>query len=161
MPARTKHGGAWMNAYVPQNGLTGKKPAVGIHLNVTKPLDGQPTLLSHDEVNTLFHEFGHALHGMFSAVKYPKFAGTRVPRDFVEYPSQVNEVWMFWPEVLEHYARHHETGDRPPQEVVDRLHAAERFNKGFATVEYLAATLLDLAWHTLDTERAEAVTDVV
>ena len=108
-----KRGGAWMNAYVPQNGLTGSKPVVGIHLNVTKPADG-PTLLSHDEVNTLFHEFGHALHGMFSAVKYPKFAGTRVPRDFVEFPSQVNEMWATWPEVLKHYARHYQTGDPIP-----------------------------------------------
>src|SRR5262245_61915202 len=104
-----KRGGAWMNAYVPQNGLTGSKPVVGIHLNVTKPADG-PTLLSHDEVNTLFHEFGHALHGMFSAVKYPKFAGTRVPRDFVEFPSQVNEMWATWPEILKNYAKHYQTG---------------------------------------------------
>ncbi|MEU7866261.1 M3 family metallopeptidase [Dactylosporangium sp. NPDC049140] len=157
----SKRGGAWANALVPQARLFGTSPVVCNNLNVNRAPDGEPTLLTLDEVRTLFHEFGHALHTLFSSVQYPKFAGTRVPRDFVEYPSQVNEVWMFWPEVLENYARHHETGARLPQEVVDRLDAAERFNKGYATVEYLAATLLDLAWHTLDAERAEAVTDVV
>jgi peptidyl-dipeptidase Dcp len=94
-------------------------------------------------------------------VHFPKFAGTRVPRDFVEYPSQVNEVWMLWPEVLANYATHHRTGEPLPQDVVDRLQAAEQFNKGFATTEYLAATLLDLAWHTLTVEEASAVTDVL
>nr|BFE65785.1 M3 family metallopeptidase [Dactylosporangium thailandense] len=157
----SKRGGAWANALVPQARLFGTSPVVCNNLNVNRAPEGEPTLLTLDEVRTLFHEFGHALHTLFSSVQYPKFAGTRVPRDFVEYPSQVNEVWMLWPEVLEHYARHHVTGDRLPQEVVDRLQAAEQFNKGFATVEYLAATLLDLAWHTLDVEAAAAVTDVV
>jgi peptidyl-dipeptidase Dcp len=144
-----KRGGAWMNAYVPQNGLTGDKPVVGIHLNVTKPADGEPTLLSHDEVNTLFHEFGHALHGMFSAVKYPKFAGTRVPRDFVEFPSQVNEMWATWPEVLQHYARHYQTGEPIPQALLDKVEAAKKFNQGYATTELVAANVIDQAWHQL------------
>jgi peptidyl-dipeptidase Dcp len=144
-----KRGGAWMNAYVPQDGLTGDKPVVGIHLNVTKPAGGQPTLLSHDEVNTLFHEFGHALHGMFSAVKYPRFAGTRVPRDFVEFPSQVNEMWATWPEVLKHYARHYQTGEPIPQALLDKVEAAKKFNQGFATTELVAANVIDQAWHQL------------
>ncbi len=144
-----KRGGAWMNAYVPQNGLTEAKPVVAIHLNITKPADGQPTLLSHDEVNTLFHEFGHALHGMFSAVKYPKFAGTNVPRDFVEFPSQVNEMWATWPEVLEHYARHYQTGEPIPQALLDKVEAAKKFNQGFATTELVAANVIDQAWHQL------------
>src|SRR5205085_5248194 len=114
---------------------------------VTKPADGQPTLLSHDDVNTLFHEFGHALHGMFSAVKYPKFAGTRVPRDFVEFPSQVNEMWATWPEILKNYAKHYQTGAPIPQALLDKVEAASKFNQGFKTTEYLAATLLDQAWH--------------
>jgi peptidyl-dipeptidase Dcp len=144
-----KRGGAWMNAYVPQNSLTGTKPVIAIHLNVTKPADGQPTLLSHDEVNTLFHEFGHALHGMFSAVKYPKFAGTRVPRDFVEFPSQVNEMWATWPEVLKNYAKHYQTGAPIPQALLDKVEAAKKFNQGYATTELVAANIIDQAWHQL------------
>jgi len=144
-----KRGGAWMNAYVPQDGLTGNKPVIAIHLNITKPADGQPTLLSHDEVNTLFHEFGHALHGMFSAVKYPKFAGTRVPRDFVEFPSQVNEMWATWPEVLKHYARHYQTGAPIPQALLDKVEAAKKFNQGYSTTELVAANVIDQAWHQL------------
>lgn len=144
-----KRGGAWMNAYVPQNGLTGDKPVVAIHLNVTKPTDGQPTLLTHDEVNTLFHEFGHALHGMFSAVKYPKFAGTNVPRDFVEYPSQVNEMWAIWPEILKNYAKHYQTGAPIPQALLDKVDAAKKFNQGYATTELVAANVIDQAWHQL------------
>jgi peptidyl-dipeptidase Dcp len=97
----------------------------------------------------LFHEFGHALHGLFSSVRYPRFSGTKVPSDFVEYPSQVNEMWALWPEVVGRYAIHHETGERMPQELVDRLLAARKFNQGFATTEYLAAALLDQAWHRL------------
>ncbi|MGI5236877.1 M3 family metallopeptidase [Dactylosporangium sp. CA-139066] len=157
----SKRGGAWANALVAQSRLFGTAPVAVNNLNINRAPDGEPTLLTLDEVRTLFHEFGHALHTLFSQVYFPKFAGTRVPRDFVEYPSQVNEVWMLWPEVLEHYALHHRTGERLPQEIVDRLQAAEQFNEGFATTEYLAATLLDLAWHTLSVEEAEAVDDVV
>ncbi|MEU0555348.1 M3 family metallopeptidase [Dactylosporangium sp. NPDC006015] len=157
----SKRGGAWANALVPQSRLFGTAPVVVNNLNINRAPEGEPTLLTLDEVRTLFHEFGHALHTLFSQVHFPKFAGTRVPRDFVEYPSQVNEVWMLWPEVLANYATHHRTGEPLPQPVVERLQAAEQFNKGFATTEYLAATLLDLAWHTLTVEEAEAVTDVL
>jgi peptidyl-dipeptidase Dcp len=143
-----KRGGAWMNNLVDQSFLFGEKPVVVNNLNITKPAEG-PTLLSYDEVNTAFHEFGHALHGLFSQVRYPRVSGTQVPRDFVEYPSQVNEMWVTWPEILESYARHHETGEPMPAELVEKLKAAEKFNQGFKTVEYLAATLLDWAWHKL------------
>jgi peptidyl-dipeptidase Dcp len=143
-----KRGGAWMNAYVPQNSLTGTKPVVAIHLNVFKPESG-PTLMTHDEVNTLFHEFGHALHGMFSNVRYPKFAGTRVPRDFVEFPSQVNEMWATWPEVLKHYAKHYQTGEPLPQALLDKVEAAKKFNQGYKTTELVAANVIDQAWHQL------------
>jgi peptidyl-dipeptidase Dcp len=145
----SKRGGAWMNAYVSQNGLLGTKPVVANHQNIPKPPPGQPTLMTMTEVNTMFHEFGHALHGMFSNVKYPRFSGTRVPRDFVEFPSQVNEMWATWPEVLANYAKHHETGEPIPQELVDKVLAAEQFNQGYATTEYLAASILDQRWHQL------------
>ncbi|MEP7364716.1 MAG: M3 family metallopeptidase [Acidobacteriota bacterium] len=144
-----KQGGAWANAYVPQSTLTGDKTVSGIHLNVPKPPEGQPTLLTHDEVETMFHEFGHALHSLFSDVKYTRLS--RVPRDFVEFPSQVNEMWMTWPEVLRHFAVHHETGKPMPKELLEKIQAAENFNQGFKTTEYLAATVLDQAWHQLKT----------
>ena len=145
----SKRGGAWMNAYVSQSHLLGTSPVVGNHLNVPKPPDGEPTLLTFDEVTTMFHEFGHALHGFFSDVRYPYFAGTSVPRDFVEYPSQVHEMWATWPEVLRNYAVHHETGEPMPADLLDRVLATQQFNQGFATTEYLAASLLDMAWHQL------------
>ena len=145
----SKRGGAWMNSYVPQSGLFGFKPVVANHLNIPKPPAGEPTLLTYDEVRTAFHEFGHALHGMFSTVKYPRFSGTSVPRDFVEYPSQVNEMWMIWPEVLKNYAKHYKTGEPIPQPLLDKIVAAEKFNQGFKTTEYLSASLLDQAWHQL------------
>ena len=146
----SKRGGAWMNAYVQQSGLFGSKPVVANHLNIPKPPEGEPTLLTHDEVKTAFHEFGHALHGMFSNVKYPRFSGTSVPRDFVEYPSQVNEMWATWPEVLQHYALHYKTGEPMPQALLDKVMAAEKFNQGYKTTEYLSATILDQAWHQLN-----------
>src|SRR4026207_415108 len=146
----SKRGGAWMNAYVQQSGLFGTKPVVANHLNIPKPPPGEPTLLTHDEVRTAFHEFGHALHGMFSKVKYPRFSGTSVPRDFVEYPSQVNEMWATWPEVLKNYAKHYKTGEPIPQALLDKVIAAEKFNQGYKTTEYLSATLLDQAWHQLN-----------
>ncbi|MCW2878758.1 MAG: dcp [Sphaerisporangium sp.] len=146
----SKRGGAWMNSLVKQSALEGTRPVVVNNLNIVKPPAGEPTLMTWDQVNTMFHEFGHALHGLFSAVQFPRFSGTAVPRDFVEYPSQVNEMWAVWPEVLANYARHHETGEPMPQDLVDRMLEAQKFNQGFATVEYLAATLLDWAWHTLD-----------
>lgn len=146
----TKRGGAWMNSLVEQSALLGNKPVVINNLNISKPPAGEPTLLTLDELRTTFHEFGHALHGLFSNVTYPRFSGTAVPRDFVEYPSQVNEMWILWPEVLANYARHHLTGEALPQDTVDRLNEFRLWGEGFATTEYLGAALLDLAWHVLD-----------
>ncbi len=149
----SKRGGAWMNAYVSQSNLMERKPVVANHLNITKPTSAdQATLLTFDEVTTMFHEFGHALHGMFSNVKYPSFAGTSVPRDFVEYPSQVNEMWSIWPDILKNYAVHYETGEAMPQELLDKVLATQKFNQGYATTEYLAASLLDQSWHQLKPE---------
>ena len=145
----SKSGGAWMDVFVEQNGLTGTKPVVFNVCNFTKPADGQPALLSFDDVTTMFHEFGHALHGMFSNVKYPSIAGTNTSRDFVEFPSQFNENWALEPSVFAHYAKHHETGEPMPQALVDKIVKARAFNQGYATVEYLAAALLDQAWHQL------------
>ena len=156
----SKRGGAWMNDLVAQNTLLDQPVVVVNNLNVPKPAAGEPTLLTFDEVNTFFHEFGHALHGLFARVTYPKLAGTNVFRDFVEFPSQVNEMWMLWPEVLEKYAIHYETGEPIDADVVQRIRDSETFNEGFATSEYLAAALLDQAWHTLSKEEAAAVTDV-
>ena len=144
-----KRGGAWANAWVPQSKLLGTKPVIANNLNIAKPAAGEPTLLTYDEVRTTFHEFGHALHGMFSDVKYPRFAGSRVPRDYVEFPSQVNEMWMAWPEVLANYAKHYQTGAPMPKELLDKVQASQQFNEGFRTTEYLAASLLDQAWHQL------------
>ncbi|SFM76395.1 M3 family metallopeptidase [Rugamonas rubra] len=144
-----KRGGAWMNAYVSQSKLMGTRPVVANHLNIPKPADGEATLLTYDELRTLFHEFGHALHGMFSDVTYPRFAGTRVPRDFVEFPSQVNEMWSVWPEVLGNYAKHYQTGAAMPKELLDKVVASKKFNEGFRTTEYLAASIVDQRWHQL------------
>jgi peptidyl-dipeptidase Dcp len=154
----SKRGGAWMNSLSVQSALLGYPSVVTNNLNVPKPAAGQPTLLSYDEVTTLFHEFGHALHGLFARVTYPKFGGTNVFRDFVEFPSQVNEMWMLDPDVLAHYAVHHTTGEPMPREFVDKLQASSSFNEGYATSEYLAAALLDQAWHTLTADTT--VTDV-
>ncbi|MES2129470.1 MAG: M3 family metallopeptidase [Pseudomonadota bacterium] len=154
-----KQGGAWMNEYVSQASLMGTHPVVANHLNIPKPPAGEPTLLTFDEVRTAFHEFGHALHGMFSNVKYPRFSGTNVPRDFVEYPSQVNEMWAVWPEVLANYAHHYKTGAAMPKELLDKVIAAKKFNQGFLTTEYLSASLLDQSWHQLTP--AQIPTDVL
>ncbi|WP_017614596.1 M3 family metallopeptidase [Nocardiopsis salina] len=144
----TKQGGAWMHNLVDQSFLLGDRPVVVNNLNIARPVSG-PTLLTWDEVETAFHEFGHALHGLLSAVRFPLVEGTSVPRDFVEYPSQVNEVWATEPAVLERYARHYETGEPVPAELVSALERANRFNQGFSTFEYLAAALLDWQWHRL------------
>lgn len=156
----TKRGGAWMNSIVSQSRLRGTLPIVVNNLNVPKPAAGKPTLLTLDEVTTLFHEFGHALHGLFATVTYPHFAGTNVFRDFVEFPSQVNEMWIYWPEILDAYARHADTGEPLPRDVVEKLQASEAFNQGFATSEYLAASWLDQAWHSLTAEQAASEIDV-
>lgn len=154
----SKRGGAWMNSLIAQSTLLDHPVVVTNNLNVPKPAAGEPTLLSYDEVNTFFHEFGHALHGLFARVTYPKFAGTNTYRDFVEFPSQVNEMWMLWPEVLANYAVHHETGEVMPQEFVDKITASSAFNEGFKTSEYLAAAILDQAWHVIGADAA--ITDV-
>jgi peptidyl-dipeptidase Dcp len=154
----SKRGGAWMNPLVSQSRLLGTSAVVVNNLNVPKPAAGQPTLLTYDETTTLFHEFGHALHGLFAEVTFPKFAGTNVFRDFVEFPSQVNEMWVLWPEVLAHYARHVETDEAMPAELVDRLRSSTTFNEGFKTSEYLAAALLDQAWHRITAD--DHVTEV-
>ena len=156
----SKRGGAWMNAYVSQSELTGDLPVVANHLNITKPASG-PTLMTWDEVTTMFHEFGHALHGMFSNVKYPYFSGTSVPRDFVEFPSQVNEMWADWPSVLAHYAKHHETGAAMPQELLDKVLATSKFNQGFATTEYLGAAMLDQSWHQIGVDKVPVADGVM
>ena len=154
----SKRGGAWMNPLVSQSSLLDSPAVVVNNLNVPKPAAGEPTLLSYDEVSTFFHEFGHALHGLFARVTYPKFAGTNVYRDFVEFPSQVNEMWMLWPEVLANYAVHYRTGEPMPQALVEKLRASSAFNEGFKTSEYLGAAHLDQAWHSITAETV--VTDV-
>jgi peptidyl-dipeptidase Dcp len=148
-----------MNAYVGQSKLLGTQPVVANHLNIPKPANGEPTLLTYDEVRTAFHEFGHALHGMFSNVQYPRFAGTRVPRDFVEFPSQVNEMWATWPDILNNYAKHYQTGAPMPKELLDKVLAAQKFNEGHRTTEYLAAAILDQKWHQLSA--SQVPTDVL
>jgi len=155
----SKHGGAWMNNLVDQNFLFNQLPVVVNNLNIPKPPAGQPTLLTFDEITTLFHEFGHALHGLLSKVTYIRTSGTNVERDFVEFPSQVNEMWILWPEVVQNYARHYETGEKLPQEWIDNLEASKSFNEGHATTSYLAAAILDLAWHEI--EEGQNISDVV
>ena len=157
----SKRGGAWMNSYVSQSKLSGNLPVVANHQNVAKPPKGEPTLMSFDEVITMFHEFGHALHGMFSNVSYPYFSGTSVPRDFVEYPSQVNEMWAVWPSILKNYAIHYETGEPMPQELLDKLLETQKFNQGFATTEYLAASILDQALHQLNESEIPSAEDLI
>jgi len=154
-----KRGGAWANALVGQSTLLKTKPVIANNLNIAKPAAGEPTLLTYDEVRTTFHEFGHALHGMFSNVKYPRFSGSRVPRDYVEFPSQVNEMWMAYPEVLANYAKHYQTGAPMPKELLDKVQASQQFNEGYRTTEYLAASLLDQSWHQLSA--AQIPTDVL
>lgn len=147
-----KRGGAWMHNLVDQSHLLGQRPVVVNNLNITRPAPGEPTLLTWDEVITAFHEFGHALHGLFSDVRHPSLSGANVPRDFVEYPSQVNEMWARDPEVLARYARHHVTGEPMPTEILDALLASAQYGEGFATTEYLGAALLDQAWHQVTPE---------
>lgn len=152
----TKRGGAWMNSIVDQNYLLGQKPIVINVLNLTPAPAGEDVLLTLDEVETLFHEFGHALHGMLSSVVYPLFSGTNVPRDFVEFPSQFNEMWALHDDTLPVYT-HNAAGETIPSELVHKVRAAQQFGQGFATVEYLAACVIDMAWHTLTHEEALAL----
>ena len=153
----SKRGGAWMNNLVDQSHLLGKLPVVVNNMNIPKPADGDPALMTLDEVNTLFHEFGHTLHGLLSDVHYPRFSGTSVERDFVEFPSQVNEMWMLWPEVLQNYAVHYKTGEKLSLDWVEKLTAAEGFNQGFETTHYLQAAILDLALHSQESTPEDLV----
>ncbi|MFJ3406816.1 M3 family metallopeptidase [Promicromonospora sp. NPDC090134] len=158
----SKRGGAWMDSLVVQSDLLGEKPVVVNNLNIVKPPAGEPTLLVWDEVTTLFHEFGHALHGLLSDVRYPSQSGTSVPRDFVEYPSQVNEMWSWEPRILTSFAVHHTTGEPMPAEWVDTMLASRVWGEGFSTTEYLAAALLDQAWHQLTPDQVPtSVEDVL
>ena len=144
-----KGGGAWMDQFVDQSGLMGTKPVVFNVANFTKPAAGQPVLLTYDDVTTMFHEFGHALHGMFSRVEYPMLSGLNVPNDFVEFPSQFNEHWAMEPSVFANYAKHYQTGAPMPTALVDKIKLSRTFDQGFAMTEVLGASLLDFAWHTL------------
>ena len=154
-----KQGGAWMDAYVPQSRLLNQLPVVVNVMNIPMPAAGEPTLLSLDHVTTMFHELGHGVHGLFSSVEYPTLSGTSVPRDFVEFPSTFHEDWAIHPEVLNNYARHYKTGETIPKDLLDKSIAANKFNKGYETLEYVSAALLDLGWHSIATE--EVPTDVV
>jgi peptidyl-dipeptidase Dcp len=145
----SKRGGAWMNSFVVQSELRNQKPVIVNVLNISPPAEGEPALISFGNVTTLFHEMGHAVHGLFSDVSYPSLAGTSVPRDFVEFPSTFEEDWAIHPEVLENYAVHYETGERIPQDLLNRVIAAREFNQGFDTYEYLGATMVDMEWHLL------------
>jgi peptidyl-dipeptidase Dcp len=149
-----KEGGAWMNSYVEQSHLLGQQPVVANHLNIPKPAPGQPVLLTFDDVNGMFHEFGHAIHGMLSNVRYPTLSGTNVPRDFVEYPSQFNEMWAREPVVVAHYAHDYRSGAPMPSELLAKVLAAQKFNQGYATLEYLEAAHVDMAWHLIAAQEA-------
>jgi peptidyl-dipeptidase Dcp len=144
-----KAGGAWMDELVTQSGLLGTKPVVYNAQNIPKPAAGQPTLMTFDEVGTMFHEFGHAIHGLFSDVKYPSLAGTATARDFVEFPSQANEDWSIDPLVIANYAKHYQTGEAIPADLLAKVLKSQQFNQGFGTTEYLAAALLDMEWHSI------------
>ena len=146
----SKRGGAWMSNFVNQSHLYSKKPVVYNVMNIPKPADEDPALLTYDEVETMFHEFGHALHGLFANQTYPSISGTAVARDFVEFPSQVNENWALHPQVLANYAKHYESGEDMPQQLVDKIKKAATFNQGYSLTETLAAANLDMEWHTID-----------
>ncbi|HHQ6578600.1 TPA: peptidyl-dipeptidase Dcp [Serratia fonticola] len=154
-----KGGGAWMSNFVEQSKLNGTKPVIYNVSNFTKPAAGQPALLSYDDVITMFHEFGHALHGMFADQQYPSLSGTNTARDFVEFPSQFNEHWASDPQVFAHFAKHYQTGDAMPQALVDKINKADKFNKGYAMTELLAAALLDMHWHMLGVDQPQQDVD--
>lgn len=144
-----KNGGAWMSNLVEQSTLMGNKPVIYNVCNFTKPAAGQPALISFDDVTTMFHEFGHGLHGLFASQKYPSLSGTSVARDFVEFPSQFNEHWALDPKILSNYAVHYQTGQKIPQPLVDKIKKASTFNQGYRLTELLSAASLDMAWHKL------------
>ncbi len=153
----SKRGGAWKSGFSTQAYLTGDLPIIINQINIAKPAGDAPTLLTFDEVTTVFHEFGHALHGMFSRAQYPRFGGTQVPRDFVEFPSQFNEVWSTWPEILQNYATHYQTGEKLPEALIQKVIAASQFNQSYATTEYLGAAVLDQKWHQLTLDQIQAM----
>ena len=153
----SKRGGAWMSNFVDQSHLWGTKPVIYNVLNIPKANEGEVQLVSFDNVNTMFHEFGHALHGFFADQKYESLSGTATARDFVEYPSQVNEVWATYPSVLSNYAKHYETGETIPPELIAKMEAAAQFNQGYDFGEVVAAALLDMKWHALTPEQAAAI----
>ncbi|HEY2807676.1 MAG TPA: M3 family metallopeptidase [Steroidobacteraceae bacterium] len=155
-----KQGGAWMASYVLQSRLLAQKPVVANHLNISKPPPGQPALLTFEEVTAMFHEFGHALHGMLSDVNYPQLSGTQVPRDFVEYPSQYNEMWAREPAVVAHYAHHYQSGAPMPAELLSKVLQAQHFNQGYATTEYIAAAQVDQSWHLINADAVPPAADV-
>lgn len=156
----SKSGGAWMGNFVEQSTLLGFKPVIYNVCNYKKPAEGEVCLLSWDETTTLFHEFGHGLHGMFASQKYPSISGTNVPRDFVEMPSQFNEHCAADPAIFANYAKHYKTGEAMPTDLIKKMQEATKFNQAYALVENIAACLLDMAWHTLSPEEAAAVTDI-
>lgn len=156
-----KQGGAWMDTFVDQSTLLDRKPVVINNLNVNKPAPGEPALLTFDEVTTMFHEFGHALHGLFANTKYPMLSGTAVPPDFVEFPSQFNEMWAREPAVLAHFARHYQTGEPMPKALMDKVLEAQTYGQGYATTEYLAAAMLDLSWHQVGAAQVPAADKVM
>jgi peptidyl-dipeptidase Dcp len=152
----SKRGGAWMSSFVAQSGLLQQKPVIVNVMNIPKPVEGEPALLTFDEATTMFHEMGHAVHGLFSNVNYPSLAGTSVPRDFVEFPSTFQEDWAIHPEVLRNYAKHYQSGEVLPEELLGRVLKANKFNQGFDTLEYLSAALLDLEWHAISPDQLPA-----
>jgi peptidyl-dipeptidase Dcp len=157
----SKRGGAWMSSYRGTSNIDGDKirPLITNNLNLPTPPEGDPTLMRFSDVETLFHEFGHGLHGLMTKIDYPMFSGVDGPRDYTEFPAQILEHWTSQPEMLELYAHHYQTGDVIPAELVERMLAAGNHNQGFATTEYVAASLLDLRWHMLSSEEAAQITD--
>ncbi len=153
----SKRGGAWMSNFVEQSHLWGNKPVIYNVLNISKAAEGAPQLVSFDDVNTMFHEFGHALHGFFADQKYESISGTATARDFVEYPSQVNEIWATYPKVLANYAKHYKTGETIPAAMIEKIEAAGKFNQGYDFGETVEAALLDMKWHALTPEQAAAI----
>jgi len=153
----SKRGGAWMSNFVDQSHLTGNKPVIYNVLNIPKAPEGEPQLVSFDNVETMFHEFGHALHGFFADQRYESLSGTATARDFVEYPSQVNEIWASYPEVLANYAKHYQTGEVIPGELIEKIQAASKWNQGYEFGEVVAAALLDMKWHALSPAEAAAI----
>ncbi len=149
----SKSGGAWMDNFVTQSKLYGKKPVIYNVCNFPKPSGNEPALLTYDEVTTMFHEFGHALHGFFASQQYPSLSGTSVARDFVEFPSQFNENWALYPDVLKNYALHYKTGEQIPQELIDKIKNSGTFNQGYSLTENLAASNLDMQWHTISADK--------